>query len=77
MIKVMKEETIVRDNETRYYVRHLLQLEDFLYEFDSGYTSMDAGRKFNSLDMILITGQPNYLPWYKQTKQVSIYFVTF
>ena len=44
-------------------VRNKEDLDDFLFDDQGSYHSMDAAKRFDALDVVLISGDTSILPW--------------
>lgn len=68
--KILTEQKEFIDIETEYITREKDNLDDFLYEPDSGYAKTESGKLFDHLDMIFICGDPYLLPWHHSAQKV-------
>ena len=59
------------DIETEYITREKNNIDDFLYEPDSGYAKVESAKLFDHLDMIFICGDSYLLPWHSSAKNVK------
>ena len=51
------------DTEIEFYVRDKNYIAEFLYEVDSAYVRLDAGRYFDSIDIVFFEGDSTIRPW--------------
>ena len=73
--KILTEQKEFIDIETEYITREKDNLDDFLYEPDSGYAKVESGKLFDHLDMIFICGDPYLLPWHHSAQKVFFFFI--
>lgn len=64
--------TLVGDPQIE--VRHYTQIDEYLYEENSEFTSIESKKRFDYLDFVFIDGDPNFLPWMKKCKKIRILF---
>ena len=51
------------DTEIEFFIRDRFSIEEFLYEVDSAYVRIEAGRYFDQIDMVFFEGDSNMRPW--------------
>ena len=61
------------DTETECFIRDKDNIDDYLYEIDSGYVKKENAINFDQLDMVFITGDANIRPWANSMKKVFFY----
>jgi hypothetical protein len=58
------------DTETECFIRDKDNIDDFLYEIDSGFVKKEGATNFDALDIVFITGDANIRPWSLSMKKV-------
>jgi hypothetical protein len=51
------------DTEIEFLVRDRKSVEEFLYEVDSAYVRIEAGKYFDQIDIVFFEGDANMRPW--------------
>ena len=69
-MKICAEQKELLDTETECYIRDKDNLDDFIYEIDSGNMKKESAINFDQLDMIFITGDANVRPWSTSMRKV-------
>ncbi len=59
------------DTEIEFYIRTRYSIDDMLYEVDSFFVKPEAGKQFNSIDIIFIEGDANLRPWSESATKVK------
>ena len=77
IFKIFTEQKEFIDIETEYITREKDNLDDFLYEPDSGYAKVDSGKLFDHVDMIFISGDPYLLPWHHSAQKAFFIICEF
>ncbi len=49
-----------------YFIRNYEDIDEFLYETGSNYTSDESFQKFDNIDVVIFNGTERYLPWKKK-----------
>ncbi|CAD8132817.1 unnamed protein product [Paramecium octaurelia] len=60
------------DTETEFFSRDANDLDEFLYDQDSGYSKQEAANQFNFIDFVFIEIDANLRPWSKHLKKVMV-----
>lgn len=50
-------------NNVEYVIRDTHNIDDFLHEAYSKYGTEESKKLFDSLDIVFMDGEANYLPW--------------
>lgn len=58
------------DTETEFFSRDAANLDDFLFDQDSGFSKVEAIRQFDFLDFVFIEMDPTLRPWAKFASKV-------
>jgi len=59
----IKDEYIVRTKDT---------IDDFLYDAATSFSQANPGRRFDSLDFVIVSGDLHILPWHSSNFKVFI-----
>lgn len=71
----VKKMTKSTDTDTEFFtVKTMAQLENFLVDPQVNYVSEESSRKFDLIDVVLINGRVNPVPWSRANKQVICFF---
>lgn len=60
------------DTETEFFTRDVSNLDDFLFDAESGYQSGDAARLFDFLDFIFVEMDASLRPWSKFSQKIMV-----
>ena len=63
IMKICAEQKELMDTETECFIRDRDNIDDFLYEIDSGYLLKESAINFDLLDIVFISGDVNTRPW--------------
>lgn len=62
------------DTESVFFVvSKIEELRKYLFQPDTGFTSIEAGKNFDLIDVILINSDFKYKPWAKENLEVALY----
>lgn len=59
------------DTETDISIKDKTNIEEILYEPESGYLNRSAAMAFDNYDMVFLSGSTNLLPWSKSVSKVE------
>lgn len=62
------------DTETEFFSRDANDLDEFLFDQESGFSKLEAAHQFNFIDFVFIEIDANSRPWSKNLKKV-IYWI--
>lgn len=61
------------DTESVFFVvSKIEELRKYLFQPDTGFTSIEAGKNFDLIDVILINSDFKYKPWAKENLEVIL-----
>ncbi len=67
----MKSHSGLLEIKDEYIIRSKDNLEDFLYDEGTSFSQPSAGKQFDSLDFVIISGDQHNLPWNPSNFQVT------
>lgn len=73
--KIFKEESHLVDTEIEFYVRSLRNLDDVIYEVNSSFTKRESAKNFDMMDIVIVLGEANILPWTVQAKKLMLLLI--